>query len=104
MKVNVEFIEKKAKKEWNLSVQQLVSIPQKRGGLGFHPTWWTKIKRGEFNLTEENAKQLAKILECDVPELFLMEEPKPVDDQMILGLLKSNNLMLQRIMKEFSIE
>lgn len=76
MKVNVEFCEKRAKKEWGLSMASVVEASEKKGGLGLHRTWWSKLKRAEFNLTEERAQQIAKALKCDVSDVVLEEKDK----------------------------
>ena len=74
MKVNVDFCEKRAKKEWGLTMASVVEASERKGGLGLHRTWWSKLKRGEFNLTEERAKQIAKALKCDVSDVCIKEE------------------------------
>lgn len=79
MKVNVEFCEKRAKDVVGISMNQIIQMSRKAGGLGYHNTYWSKVKTGDCKLKPEDAEVLAEKLECSVHDLYLDESEDDFD-------------------------
>ena len=119
-KADVKFIEARANEVFGLPMTQITKMKREVGGLGLDSTWWSHVKKGDFEITIENAEVLAESLGCKVDDLYVKskkktdpeaKEEKPqtivtIDETLykwmkaISEVVDSNNQMLYKLTKD----